>query len=93
MYMQDVAAAMILSEAVYKALDGSLQQAVEDVTSFLADLPQTLQQPLKLQWSLPHVNHRSSISADLLGPFSQQCRDPESIELRPSCCSSFQRSS
>ena len=56
--MQDVAAALILSEAVYKALDGSINRAVETVTSILAGLPDGLRQPLKVQWSLPHVAHR-----------------------------------
>lgn len=56
--VQDVAAALILSEAVYKALDGSINQAVETVTSILAGLPDGLRQPLKVQWSLPHVAHR-----------------------------------
>ncbi len=56
--VQDVAAAMILSEAVYKALDGSIKQAVDSVGSILAELPEGLRQPLKVQWSLPHVAHR-----------------------------------
>ena len=58
--LQDVAAAMILSEAVYKALDGSLKQAVDALTPILAGLPEGLRQPLKVQWSLPNVSHRSA---------------------------------
>lgn len=56
--MQDVAAALILSEAVYKAVDSSLKQAVEEVVKISADLPPILHQPLKVQWSLPHVFQR-----------------------------------
>ena len=55
---QDVAAALILSEAVYKAVDRSLKQAVEEVVKVSAELPQILHQPLKVQWSLPHVSQR-----------------------------------
>lgn len=56
---QDVATSLLLAEAVYKALDGLTgEQAVADISAAAAQLPAPLQQPLQLQWSLPHVNHR-----------------------------------
>ena len=56
--VQDVVAALILSEAVYKVLDGSLEDAVEQTVQAFHDFPSELVQNLKLQWSLPHVSHR-----------------------------------
>jgi len=60
--LQNVAAALLMSEAVYKAVDGSLQQAVADI-SRAAELPAALQQNLTVQWSLPHVPHRQACLA------------------------------
>lgn len=61
--MQDVATSLLLAEAVYKALDGLTgEEAVAQISAAASQLPTALQQPLKLQWSLPHVNHRNGFS-------------------------------
>jgi hypothetical protein len=61
--LQDVAAALLMSEAVYKAVDGSLQQAVIDISRAAGQLPAALQQNLSVQWSLPHVPHRHALTS------------------------------
>ena len=56
--LQDIATSLVLAEGVYKCLDGSLDQAVCDISAAAAELPTQLRQPLELEWSLPGTSHR-----------------------------------
>lgn len=61
LYLQDVFNCLVLAETVYKVQEGNHAEVAATVAALRQDFPADMVTLQRLQWSLPHVPHRSLI--------------------------------
>ena len=57
--LQDVFNCLVLAETVYKVQEGNQAEVATTVAALRRDFPASMVTLQRLQWSLPHVPHRS----------------------------------